>query len=118
MGEFSGFGTKAIFCIAQRTYLPFNCEFMKRVSQTVASAHRRSFTSTPCFFKFDPSNFQSSSHPSTLTFVSVDRPIDLRKSSAEPMAPELRTTACQTRQDAFRWGTENRVWSRTSRRGY
>lgn len=57
------------------------------MNHPTTAAHRRSLTSSPCFFSSGPSNFHNSSHFSTLTFVSADRPIDLRKSAVEQMAP-------------------------------
>ena len=62
-------------------------KFIESVGHPSGSAHRRSLTSNPCFFSSGPFNLHSSSHPSTLTLVSADRPIDLRSSSAELMAP-------------------------------
>lgn len=58
---------------------------MKRINCPAVTTHRRSLTSSPRFFSSELSSFHNSSHFSTLSFVSADRPIDLRKSSAEQM---------------------------------
>lgn len=86
MGEFSRVGTKAVF-LHRPEDVSASPVSSSDVSHPTGSAHRRSLTSNPCFFSSKPFNFHNSSHFSALTLVSADRPIDLRKSSTEPMAP-------------------------------
>lgn len=77
--ELNGVGTKAVVlhCPEDVSAEPVRGKYAKYLP---FGAHRRSLTSSPCFFSWGLSSFHRSSHVSTLTFVSADRPMDLRKS--------------------------------------